>query len=233
MAEASPETPLTHPQNYFSQTRSESSSVYYEKNTTTEAINTALLLSSDLPLLHPSTPQESCSSRAYKLLRDLMPPLPNSCIFRAEEASTPADSSQPGESIESILFKTDAAIEHASSILQCHCHTSSSVRYALNLVLLDVISWYELLVKRLHEPERQKPSLSSSSDNSGDEAEDGECDSDASTMTSNHATVEIAMSSIRVGGMELNQSDAVSLIGNLIFLRTKRVRGMVLELVQR
>jgi Aflatoxin regulatory protein len=191
----------------------------------------ALLSNHELPHL-PAQPQDNCFTRTYFLLHTLKRPSNNVCHFESADPLQPTNS----ESIDKILSNTDKAIEHVASVMQCSCHTTSSVRCALTLALLEVISWYETIVRQLNTQQQQyeKPTSShsscpswSSSDEYYDTCISGQSDSNSSTF-SNMGPGSVP--TVAIGGMQLARTDAKGVLKYLVLSRIRKVRGIVQSL---
>jgi len=109
-------------------------------------LKATLSVNNELPRIHPQ-PQANCFTRTYILLHTLMQPSSNICVFESTDLPSPLSWKPFPESIDQVLVNTDKAIEHVGSVMQCPCCTTSSVRCALTLVIFEVISWYETIVR--------------------------------------------------------------------------------------
>lgn len=165
------------------------------------------------------TAQETCLNRICNLFQSLKRPKANFCIFRSQNVRPPCQIPPDNKSIEDILSTTDDAIEQTSVIMRCPCSKDSSFRCTLLLVLCEVISCYEHVVKLLGGGGSRSP-----------------CSSDegyTSAPSSNGpggVSSGISVPTIMVGTLKLDRSDATNILAQLILSRIKRVREMVEEL---
>ncbi|RMZ87498.1 hypothetical protein DV736_g5272, partial [Chaetothyriales sp. CBS 134916] len=199
----------------------------------TGQVETALAIGEALPQLHPVS-RESCFTRSCSLLQTLKRPSSQVCIFESGQRSSPQNQHDSTlDSVDKILFNTDRAIEHVSSVIQCQCHTTSSVRHALTLTLFEVIAWYETIVRALNRQQGEKATQDSSPSSSSDEEYDNSDSSSSRTQSESSASEASSMVSIptvSVGAMRLPQEDAKSVLNLLVRARIDKVRGMVQSL---
>jgi hypothetical protein len=186
------------------------------------------LLAGIKPLqLQPQT-HDSCFARTYNLLHTLKRPSSTICSFSSSESS-PTLHPPITESIDKILLNTDKATEHIISVMQCSCHTTSSVRCALTLALFEVISWYDTIVRELNaQPEPHRPLSSGSSDEEYDRcyiSPRARSYSDGSTRSE-----DSLLPVVSIGNMQLRRGDVKSVVGHLVLLRIRKVRGIVQNL---
>lgn len=192
-------------------------------------IDTAFLINNELPQLHPQ-PQDNCFTRTYILLHTLKRPSSNVCIFESSDLPSPLLQTNLSESIDKILLNTDKAVEHVTSVLQCSCSSTSSVRCALTLVLSEVISWYETIVRDLNLQQGERfmrdPSPWS---NSEDDFVTSPPLSRSNSNGSNISSV-VSVPTVSIGDMQLQRGDAKSVLIYLVLSRVRKVRGTVQSL---
>ena len=190
----------------------------------------AALLAGIQPLqLQPQT-HDSCFARTYSLLNTLKRPSSNVCSFESADQSSPYLQPTVAESIDKILLNTDKATEHIKSVMQCSCHTTSSVRCALTLALFEVISWYETIVRGLNAQQRETRTQSSGA---GIDEEYDSCSiSQRARSDSNDSRISdiVSLPVVSIGDMQLRRADVKSVVGHLVLLRIQSLRGIVQNL---
>lgn len=190
----------------------------------------AALLAGIKPLQLQPQSHDSCFTRTYNLLHTLKRPSSNVCSFESAELSSPRLQSTIAGSIDKILLNTDKATEHITSVMQCSCHTTSSVRCALTLALFEVISWYETIVREINaqQGETHTQSSSASTDEDYDSCSISHRARSDSNGSSRSDTVSLPV--VSIGDMQLQRADVKSVLGHLVLSRVQKVRSIVQNL---
>ncbi|RMZ79132.1 hypothetical protein DV738_g3496, partial [Chaetothyriales sp. CBS 135597] len=131
-------------------------------------------------------------------------------------------------SVDKILFNTDRAIEHVACVIQCACHTMSSVRCALALTLFEVIAWYEIIIQTLNRNQGGESggAPTPESNTAGKEYQDsrnGGDPSNPSSPSSSEPSSLVSIPTVRVGTMRLQRTEANSVLTCLMRARIGKV----------
>ncbi|RMD42205.1 hypothetical protein DV735_g2936, partial [Chaetothyriales sp. CBS 134920] len=186
------------------------------------------------PQLHRGA-RESCFTISCSLLQSLKRPSSQTCIF--ESGQPPSPQSQQADStidsVDKILFSTDRAVEHVACVIQCSCHTMSSVRCALALTLFEVISWYETIIHALNRtrgPEASAtcPSAANKEYHDGSDGANSSKSSPAPHESAGpEASAPVSIPAVSVGTLQLQQTEVNSVLTCLMRTRIGKVRGMI------
>jgi hypothetical protein len=208
-----------------------SSASYSSSSFSSTDLETALLADQALPDLY-QRPHESCFARTCSLLKMLKRPTSKGCIFDPMHMPSPGAQHNPmASSVEKILQTTDMAVEHVTSVMQCACNTTSSVRYALTLALLEVMSWYEIIVLALHRQQAKGDTSGSSPSSNFDDAEhdSGWGSSPRTPVDSPDSDIanRVSIPSVSIGDMQIHGAEANGILSTLVRARIAKIRKMV------
>lgn len=111
-------------------------------------------------------------------------------------------------------------------------HHIERVRCALTLVIFEVISWYETIVREISQPQREKTTDESSSWSSSDETYGGGTTSRRARSASTGSSLSITgfVPTVSIGNMQLHRADAKNVLVYLVLSRIRKVRGIVKSL---
>lgn len=202
----------------------------------TADLEATLLNGMGLQQLSPQ-PQDNCFTRTYMLLHTLQQPSTSICAFQSTNVPSPSrETNYVHESIDRILLKTDKAVQEVKSVMQCSCHTTSSVRCALTLVLFEVMTWYETIAHEINELQTEastqasSPSCNSNNDEGYSTGQNSYCSGSKSSASSASPIITERVSntpSIAIGEMQLPHKDVKSVLNYFVLSRIRTVRGIV------
>lgn len=93
---------------------------------------------------------KDCFRKLCEAFQYLKKPQNSVCVYDASNDAYLGGDAPDMRNIGEILRKTGEVMNVVSLIIKCPCHTTSKVRCALTLLLLDVVSWYESIAKDIN-----------------------------------------------------------------------------------
>ncbi|KIX09422.1 uncharacterized protein Z518_00502 [Rhinocladiella mackenziei CBS 650.93] len=187
---------------------------------TSKAVEDALLFNpTTTPSSLPAAPG-SCFRRICEAFQMLKKQSATNCMFGAPDSHPDEESNALYRNIEYILDRTERAIEEATIIMKCPCHTDSTIRCALTLLLFEIISWYDTGVKELKAHRTQNPCQPRNGDNGGPES--------PSSTSSDRSSMSIPP--ILIGRLMLGHDETVGILAHLILSKIKKIRAMAQDL---